>query len=89
MLRIHTALLLALLVAAFGAQLNGAQPPTPGFQGVPQGAGPSAQRDIDAEYPALLLALPTAPSTLHVRGSLVEGDALAVAVVGSRRATPT
>ena len=42
----------------------------------------------DAEYPALLLALPTAPSTLHVRGSLVEGDALAVAVVGSGRATP-
>jgi DNA processing protein len=42
----------------------------------------------DAEYPALLLAVPTAPATLHVRGSLVEGDALAVAVVGSRRATP-
>jgi predicted Rossmann fold nucleotide-binding protein DprA/Smf involved in DNA uptake len=35
----------------------------------------------DAEYPALLLAVPTAPFTLHVRGSLVEGDALAVAVV--------
>lgn len=42
----------------------------------------------DAEYPALLLAVPTAPATLHVRGSLVEGDALAIAVVGSRRATP-
>ena len=42
----------------------------------------------DAEYPALLLAVPTAPFTLHVRGSLVEGDALAVAIVGSRRATP-
>ena len=42
----------------------------------------------DAEYPAHLLAVPTAPDTLHVRGALVEGDALAVAVVGSRRATP-
>jgi DNA processing protein len=42
----------------------------------------------DAEYPALLLAVPTAPATLHVRGALLEGDALAVAVVGSRRATP-
>ncbi len=41
----------------------------------------------DAEYPALLLAVPTAPATLHVRGALVEGDTLAVAVVGSRRAT--
>jgi len=42
----------------------------------------------DAEYPAHLLAVPTAPPTLHVRGALVEEDALAVAVVGSRRATP-
>lgn len=41
----------------------------------------------DAEYPALLRPSPTAPATLHVRGRLVEGDALAVAVVGSRRAT--
>lgn len=51
---------------------------------------PGAPRAIargDAEYPALLLAVPTAPATLHVRGALVEGDALAVAVVGSRRAT--
>jgi DNA processing protein len=42
----------------------------------------------DTEYPALLLAVPTAPATLHVRGALVEADALAIAVVGSRRATP-
>ncbi len=41
----------------------------------------------DAEYPALLLAVPTAPATLHVRGALVEGDTLAIALVGSRRAT--
>lgn len=49
---------------------------------------PRAIERGDAEYPALLLAVPTAPPTLHVRGALVEGDALAVAVVGSRRATP-
>jgi DNA processing protein len=48
---------------------------------------PRAIERGDAEYPALLLAVPAAPATLHVRGALVEGDALAVAVVGSRRAT--
>ena len=42
----------------------------------------------DAEYPALLRPVPTAPASLHVRGRLVDGDALAVALVGSRRATP-
>jgi len=42
----------------------------------------------DAEYPAHLRGLPEAPDTLHVRGALAERDALAVAVVGSRRATP-
>ncbi len=45
-------------------------------------------RRSDAEYPALLLPVPTAPERLHVRGRLVDGDALAVAIVGSRRATP-
>jgi DNA processing protein len=42
----------------------------------------------DAEYPALLRPVPTAPASLHVRGRLVDRDALAVALVGSRRATP-
>jgi DNA processing protein len=32
--------------------------------------------------------VPDAPATLHVRGALVDADALAVAIVGSRRATP-
>lgn len=49
---------------------------------------PHAIERGDAEYPALLLAVPTAPTALHVRGALVEADTLAVAVVGSRRATP-
>jgi len=42
----------------------------------------------DAEYPAPLREIPDAPEVLHVRGGLVREDALAVAVVGSRRATP-
>ncbi|HEU4439919.1 MAG TPA: DNA-processing protein DprA [Methylomirabilota bacterium] len=42
----------------------------------------------DAEYPASLRPVPDAPDALHVRGRLLEGDALAVALVGSRRATP-
>jgi DNA processing protein len=40
----------------------------------------------DAEYPALLATVPSAPA-LHVRGNLIADDALAIAIVGSRRAT--
>jgi DNA processing protein len=40
----------------------------------------------DAEYPALLAATPS-PPTLWVCGTLLESDGLAVAIVGSRRAT--
>jgi DNA processing protein len=42
----------------------------------------------DAEYPADLRAVEDAPEILHVRGRLLDADALAVAIVGSRRATP-
>jgi DNA processing protein len=42
----------------------------------------------DAEYPAPLREIPDAPEMLHVRGGLVRDDALAVALVGSRQATP-
>ena len=41
----------------------------------------------DDGYPALLAATPS-PPTLRLRGALVAEDALAVAVVGARRATP-
>jgi DNA processing protein len=39
------------------------------------------------EYPVQLAAVPAAPDGLYVRGRIVAEDALAVAVVGSRRAT--
>jgi DNA processing protein len=41
----------------------------------------------DAEYPAGLREVPDAPEALHVRGRLRDDDALAVAIVGARRAT--
>jgi DNA processing protein len=41
----------------------------------------------DDEFPAQLRAIPDAPALLYVRGVLAREDALAVAVVGSRRAT--
>ncbi|HET9663462.1 MAG TPA: DNA-processing protein DprA [Burkholderiales bacterium] len=42
----------------------------------------------DAAYPALLKAADDAPPVLYVRGELTPGDGLAVAVVGTRRASP-
>jgi DNA processing protein len=42
----------------------------------------------DPEYPALLRGIPSAPEPLWVRGTLLPEDAVAVAIVGSRRATP-
>src|SRR5712691_5670291 len=41
----------------------------------------------DERYPALLGVIPSPPA-LHVRGSLEPEDALAIAIVGSRRPTP-
>ncbi|MGH7366870.1 MAG: DNA-processing protein DprA [Candidatus Rokuibacteriota bacterium] len=52
------------------------------------GAMAHAFTRADARYPSRLAEIPDAPATLHVRGSLVDADALAVAIVGSRRATP-
>ena len=40
----------------------------------------------DAQYPALLAVIPS-PPPLSVRGTLVPGDALAIAIVGARAAT--
>jgi DNA processing protein len=41
----------------------------------------------DPHYPALLASIPS-PPTLDVRGTLEPADALAVAIVGARQATP-
>lgn len=41
----------------------------------------------DSSYPTLLGAIPSPPA-LYVRGALEDDDALAVAIVGSRRPTP-
>lgn len=43
-------------------------------------------QDDDA-YPALLLQLPDAPPVLYIRGTLLPQDDLALAIVGTRRAT--
>ena len=50
-------------------------------------SAPIVLRPGDERYPALLGAIPT-PPRLEVMGSLEAGDALAVAIVGSRRPTP-
>jgi len=52
------------------------------------GAIPRALTRGDAGFPSSLAEVPDAPATLHVRGALLDADALAVAIVGSRRATP-
>lgn len=41
----------------------------------------------DDAYPALLREIPAPPPVLYVRGQLLETDAVAVAIVGTRRAT--
>ena len=56
-----------------------------------QSARPAAIRQIDrgvTEFPAHLREIPAPPDRLWVRGRLVDEDALAIAIVGSRRATP-
>lgn len=49
--------------------------------------GASLLTPEDADYPALLRNLPDAPLTLYVRGTLTAQDDLALAVVGTRKAT--
>lgn len=52
-----------------------------------QQAGISILTWEDAAYPANLLTLPDAPPVLFVRGAFCEGDARAVAIVGTRQPT--
>jgi DNA processing protein len=47
----------------------------------------SVLRARDPEYPRLLATVPSPPG-LHVRGVMVPEDALAIAIVGTRRASP-
>ena len=49
-------------------------------------AAPSTELG-DADYPANLREISTPPERLYVRGTMTDGDALAVAIVGSRTAT--
>jgi DNA processing protein len=42
----------------------------------------------DPDYPANLATIDRAPPVLFVRGTLKSGDALALAIIGTRRATP-
>ena len=42
----------------------------------------------DTAYPANLREIQAPPERLHIRGALAEEDALAIAIVGSRAATP-
>jgi DNA processing protein len=42
----------------------------------------------DADYPPPLEEIPDPPSLLYCRGTIVPGDQLAIALVGSRRCTP-
>jgi DNA processing protein len=51
-------------------------------------AGARALIRTDEDYPESLKSLPDAPPVLYVKGSLKPADALAVALVGTRRATP-
>ena len=51
-----------------------------------RGKGMAVMAQCDPAFPALLRMIPDPPPVLFVRGTL--GDAPAVAVVGSRRATP-
>jgi len=47
-----------------------------------------AMSRVCRDYPAQLAGVPWAPETLYIRGRIVADDAVAVAIVGSRRATP-
>jgi DNA processing protein len=52
------------------------------------GSGVQALCWDDADYPALLKRIADPPPVIYVRGELLPSDALAVAIVGTRKATP-
>lgn len=54
----------------------------------PRSAGITVVQWDDPSYPAALRVIPVPPQTLYMRGSMQDGDRRAVAIVGSRRASP-
>ena len=52
------------------------------------GSAPTQITLGDTAYPANLREVPAPPERLYVRGALAQDDALAIAIVGSRAATP-
>jgi DNA processing protein len=59
-----------------------------GAQGASSAPLPRTIERPDPEFPALARGIEHLPTRLWVRGSVIPEDALAVAIVGSRRATP-
>ncbi len=53
-----------------------------------QASGQNALCWEDASYPALLKSIADPPPVLFVRGTLTPEDAIAIAIVGTRKATP-
>jgi DNA processing protein len=59
-----------------------------GANGAPDAPSFRSMTVSDSDFPAAVRGIPDPPARLWMRGSLAIDDALAVAVVGSRRATP-
>jgi len=59
-----------------------------GAQGASTGPASRSIEHTDPEFPALARGVEHLPTRLWIRGSVLPEDALAVAIVGSRRATP-
>jgi DNA processing protein len=74
---------------------TGEAPPDGALEAEARGEVERARREgielvtlVDRRYPALLRAAADRPLLLYVRGALLPEDVLAIAIVGSRRATP-
>jgi DNA processing protein len=59
-----------------------------GANGAPETSPYRVLAPHDPDFPAQLKSIPDSPPSLWIRGAMRREDALAVAIVGSRRATP-